>query len=193
MILEENWKSKKIATSTFKCVNLIMKSDGVQNETYEKDSKPVWKRHLHVKSVVYPVQTDNDDRNRKAHSSPIKGYRRFSEQEPSNNNQVSYNAPYVYLHPTHWFPFSWHCRQWTASCDRWENKGPIIIIIELTTRTCTKNQCYSTSKFALFIRRHVTLYVIKRTTYHKIISVQQHWNVMSYKKNKNRNVMQKCY
>lgn len=68
-----------------------MSSDQRQNEVDEINQKPeLYKRHLQVNSVVHPVRKDNNEWNRKVHSSPLKGYRRFSDQEPSNNeNQVN--------------------------------------------------------------------------------------------------------
>lgn len=48
-----------------------------------------YKRHLQVSSVIYPERKKENEWNRKSHSSPIKGYRRFSDQESDITNQVN--------------------------------------------------------------------------------------------------------
>lgn len=60
----------------------------------DETTKP-FKRHLQVNSVAYPGRKEIDW-NRKAHSSPIKGYRRFSDQEESGDtNQVRFTPTFV--------------------------------------------------------------------------------------------------
>lgn len=60
----------------------------VDEEDGKKDDS---RKHLKVRSVAAALKKDNDW-NRNAHSSPVKGYRRFSEheavQEPSEKYQV---------------------------------------------------------------------------------------------------------
>jgi hypothetical protein len=64
-----------------------MNSDREKNEVEKQLGIPkLYKKRLQVNSVVYPVQKEYKDWNRKAHSSPIKGYRRFSDQENSSKN-----------------------------------------------------------------------------------------------------------
>ena len=56
-----------------------------KDEIESKEGK-LFKRHLKVNSVTHPVLKE-DDWSRKSHSSPIKGYRRFSGEE-TNNSEV---------------------------------------------------------------------------------------------------------
>lgn len=66
--------------------------ENIQAEKNEASKR--FKRHLQVNSVVYPVRKEIDW-NRKAHSSPIKGYsRRFSNQESSDTGQVGCDDAY---------------------------------------------------------------------------------------------------
>lgn len=59
---------------------------------YEKEKKfNRTRRHLQVNSVIFPERKEDVDWNRKAHSSPIKGYRRFSGQEFDDTSQVCEN------------------------------------------------------------------------------------------------------
>lgn len=53
-----------------------------KDEVESKEGK-IFKRHLKVNSVTHPVLKE-DDWSRKSHSSPIKGYRRFSGEETNN-------------------------------------------------------------------------------------------------------------
>lgn len=54
----------------------------------EHNKKP-FKRHLQVSSVLQTSERPDTDWNRKAHSSPSRGYRRFSNQEANDKSEVS--------------------------------------------------------------------------------------------------------
>lgn len=75
-----------------------MLSDQTKDEVDVKDGKPeLYIRRLQVNSVNYPPRKENDW-NRKVHSSPIKGYRRLSDQESDIKNQVKRCKPTHLMH-----------------------------------------------------------------------------------------------
>lgn len=70
---------------------------------YEKEKKfNHTRRHLQVNSVILPERKVDADWNRKSHSSPIKGYRRFSGQEFDDTSQVCGNVLSVCKSCMHW-------------------------------------------------------------------------------------------
>lgn len=67
------------------------KPDNIENVEGKVGKRKRFRSHLHVNTEIHPIKKDIDW-NRKAHSSPIKGYhRRLSDQESSsgNHSQVS--------------------------------------------------------------------------------------------------------
>lgn len=74
-----------------------MSLDREQNKETVKEKNPeLYNRHLQVNSVVYPLRKQNEW-DRKAHSSPVKGCRRLSDQEPgSNTNTYQVDNPRTY-------------------------------------------------------------------------------------------------
>lgn len=127
-----------------------MSSDREQSEVVEKENKAeVYKRNLQVNSVVYPSRRENEW-NRKAHSSPIKGYRRFSDQDSNGNTKV--NNPrtscifeVINIDFSTLVTLSWkNCNGW----NRWENHN---YHHQKKRERIQKNRCYFVSIFALFM------------------------------------------